>query len=56
MKSLEAFSDRTEQGRGADALQRPLVPRFRFQPRLTPGVRHRSDLLRFVPEKGEHHG
>jgi hypothetical protein len=28
-----------EQGRGADGLQRPLVPRSRFQPQLTPGVR-----------------
>ena len=27
-----------QQGRGADGLQRPLVPRSRFQPQLTPGV------------------
>src|SRR5262245_17915518 len=28
-----------EQGRGADDLQRPLVPRSRFRQRLSPGVR-----------------
>jgi hypothetical protein len=27
-----------EQGRGADGFQRPLVPRSRFQPQLTPSV------------------
>jgi hypothetical protein len=29
---------RTEQSRAGDGLQRPLVPRSRFQPRLTRGV------------------
>ena len=30
---------RAEQARAGDGFQRPLVPRFRFQPRLTRGVR-----------------
>jgi hypothetical protein len=32
-----------EQGRGADCFQRPLVPRSRFQPQLTPSVRSHGD-------------
>src|SRR4029453_12294717 len=34
-----AASSRAEPGTGADALQRPLVPRFRCRARLTAGVR-----------------
>src|SRR5262249_48418663 len=30
----------TEQGRGADGFQRPLVPRSRFQPQLTVGSKN----------------
>jgi hypothetical protein len=35
---------RAEQGCAADRLQRPLVPRSRCLPRLTPGVRHMTPL------------
>jgi len=34
--------DLAEQARAGDGFQRPLVPRSRFQPRLTPGVRHQK--------------
>ena len=30
---------RVAEGHAGDGFQRPLVPRFRFQPRLMPGVR-----------------
>jgi hypothetical protein len=39
-----------EQGRGADCLQRPLVPRSRFQQQLTPSVRR---LRRRTPKGRE---
>src|SRR5215813_14023853 len=33
----------------ADCLQRPLVPRFRFQPQLTPGVDMTSNVKSWLP-------
>jgi hypothetical protein len=44
-----------EQGPGADCCQRPLVPRSRFQPQLTPGVRQ-FDTVGTVSEGSNYGG
>ena len=44
--SASFFARRPDQGVAADCLQRPLVPRARFRPRLTSGVRRRSRPVR----------